>query len=238
MSTRYQVFDLVDRLAAKSLIAIDEYGDDTRYRLLETIRHYALDRLAEAGEIAAARDAHAEHWATWAESHNVYLDNSKHIQDALLSNLANLTAAAQWACAGRPDLIRPLILSTGYLIRLDDAESGGQDLFELALTSLDGIDDIAWAYVAMAASVAMGFTWLTPADEAVRRRAEYLAEVHDLRLVQAMLQADRRAPHRHRSRRAGAGERVVRGGWEPELERHGSDVRRQVLLLGRPARRG
>ena len=183
----YQVFDLVDRLATKSLIAIDEYGDDTRYRLLETIRHYALDRLAEAGEIAAARDAHAEHWATWAESHNVYLDNSKHIQDALLSNLANLTAAAQWACAGRPDLIRPLILSTGYLIRLDDAESGGQDLFELALTSLDGIDDIAWAYVAMAASVAIGFTSLTPADEAVRRRAEYLAEVHDLRLVQAML---------------------------------------------------
>ncbi len=183
----YQVFDLVDRLAAKSLIAIDEFGDDTRYRLLETIRHYALDRLAEAGEIAAARDAHAEHWATWAESHNVYLDNSKHIQDALLSNFANLTAAAQWACAGRPDLIRPLILSTGYLIRLDDADSGGQDLFELALTSLDGIDDVAWAYVAMAASVAIGFTWLTPADEAVRRRAEYLAELHDLRLVQAML---------------------------------------------------
>lgn len=183
----YEVFDLVDRLAAKSLIAIDQYGDDTRYRLLETIRHYALDRLAEAGEIAAARDAHADHWATWAESHNVYLDNSKRIQDALLSNLGNLTAAAQWACAGRPDLIRPLILSTGYLIRLDDAESAGQDLFELALTALDGIDDIAWAYVAMAASVAIGFTWLTPADEAVRRRADYLAEMHDLRLVRAML---------------------------------------------------
>jgi DNA-binding CsgD family transcriptional regulator len=33
----------------------------------------------------------------------------------------------------------------------------------------------------------MGFTSLTPADEAVRRRAEYLAGLHDLRLVQAML---------------------------------------------------
>ncbi len=185
---RHAVFDLIDRLAAKSLVGIDETpGGSIRYRLDETIRHYALDRLTEAGELAAARDAHAEHWATWADSHNVYLDNSKHVQDALLSNFANLSAAARWACISRPDLIRPLILSTGYLIRLDDAESGGDDLFELALAALDGSDDIAWAYVAMAASVAIGFTWLTPAADVVRSRAEHLAELHDLRLVQAML---------------------------------------------------
>ncbi len=43
----YEVFDLVDRLADKSLIAVDEADSDgeSRYRLLETIRHYALDRL-------------------------------------------------------------------------------------------------------------------------------------------------------------------------------------------------
>ena len=112
--------DLVDRLAAKSLIAIDEFGDDTRYRLW---RRFALclDRLAEAGEIAA-RDAHAEHWATWADR-TTSTSTTANTSGALLSNLANLTAAARWACACRPDLIRPLILSTGYLIRLDDARA-------------------------------------------------------------------------------------------------------------------
>lgn len=52
------VLDLVDQLVAKSLLVAEERDGRVRYRLLETIRHYALDRLLQAGETSAARDAH------------------------------------------------------------------------------------------------------------------------------------------------------------------------------------
>jgi len=51
--------EVVDRLAGKSLVAADPAGDGTRYRLLDTVRHYAAGRLAEAGGTEAARDRHA-----------------------------------------------------------------------------------------------------------------------------------------------------------------------------------
>jgi predicted ATPase/DNA-binding SARP family transcriptional activator len=52
------VLDLVDR----SLVTADRDGDVTRYRLLETLRDYGRERLAEHGELDAAHVRHA-HWA-------------------------------------------------------------------------------------------------------------------------------------------------------------------------------
>jgi predicted ATPase/DNA-binding SARP family transcriptional activator/class 3 adenylate cyclase len=57
------VLEVVDRLAGKSLVAADPAGDGTRYRLLDTVRHYAAGRLAEAGGTEAARDRHAAAFA-------------------------------------------------------------------------------------------------------------------------------------------------------------------------------
>ena len=51
---RFAVFDLLARLIDKSLV--QHSGD--RYRMLETLRHYALERASEAGELAALRDLH------------------------------------------------------------------------------------------------------------------------------------------------------------------------------------
>ena len=53
------VIDPVAALCAKSLIVVDTGGAEARYRLLETARAYALERLAEAAETAAAMRAHA-----------------------------------------------------------------------------------------------------------------------------------------------------------------------------------
>jgi len=49
--------DLVDQLASKSLVVAERAVGGTRYRLLETIRQYAADRLAETGEAEQARAA-------------------------------------------------------------------------------------------------------------------------------------------------------------------------------------
>ncbi len=44
--------------------SLNASGRDTRYRLLETIREYGEERLAEFGETEAVRDRHAEHYYT------------------------------------------------------------------------------------------------------------------------------------------------------------------------------
>jgi non-specific serine/threonine protein kinase len=45
-------------LVDKSLVQAEERDGDVRYTLLETVRQYAWERLQEAGEVAALRDAH------------------------------------------------------------------------------------------------------------------------------------------------------------------------------------
>jgi non-specific serine/threonine protein kinase len=51
--------EVISRLAGKSLVAPERSGQGTRYRLLETVRQYAADRLAEAGTTAAVKRRHA-----------------------------------------------------------------------------------------------------------------------------------------------------------------------------------
>jgi predicted ATPase len=60
-------FDLVDRLASKSLVVADTADSLTRYRLLETIRQYAAGRLAETPDAGPARRRHAEAYLKLAE---------------------------------------------------------------------------------------------------------------------------------------------------------------------------
>ena len=48
----------VDQLGRKSLLVVEPHDEEPRYRLLETVRQYALDRLIASGEVVAARDAH------------------------------------------------------------------------------------------------------------------------------------------------------------------------------------
>ena len=59
--------DLVDRLAAKSLVVAEPAAAGTRYRLLETIRQYAAGCLADVGEAGPARHRHAETFLHLAE---------------------------------------------------------------------------------------------------------------------------------------------------------------------------
>ena len=47
--------------------SVDSNDGEPRFVILETIREYGLERLAEAGEEAAVRRRHAEYWTQVAE---------------------------------------------------------------------------------------------------------------------------------------------------------------------------
>jgi predicted ATPase/class 3 adenylate cyclase len=60
------VLELLARLVACSLVVADDAGPDTRYRLLETIRQYGEERLAERGETDALRLRHGAYYREFA----------------------------------------------------------------------------------------------------------------------------------------------------------------------------
>jgi predicted ATPase/DNA-binding SARP family transcriptional activator len=62
------VTSLLAALVSKSIISVSFPAEEARYDLLDTVRDYALERLAEHGGLAAARAAHAEHFATMADA--------------------------------------------------------------------------------------------------------------------------------------------------------------------------
>jgi predicted ATPase/DNA-binding CsgD family transcriptional regulator len=88
------VITLLPRLVDKSLVST--VGRDTRrYRLLETIRAYAVERLAASGAEPAARQRHASHYLAVAEQAAVQLRTSaqRTCLDRLTTEQPNLRAA-------------------------------------------------------------------------------------------------------------------------------------------------
>ena len=66
---RYQVLDQLTLLVDKSLVVAHESsasGGRTRYRLLETVRQYALEKLGDSGEADAVRSRHCDHYTSLA----------------------------------------------------------------------------------------------------------------------------------------------------------------------------
>jgi predicted ATPase len=59
------VVDVLASLVGRSLVVAEHTGPDTRYLLLQTIRQYAEERLAEAGETEMVRAGHADHYAAF-----------------------------------------------------------------------------------------------------------------------------------------------------------------------------
>lgn len=58
----FAVVDLLSQLVARSLVGANTNAADTRYRLLETTRAYALEKLADAGQRNAIERRHAEYY--------------------------------------------------------------------------------------------------------------------------------------------------------------------------------
>jgi predicted ATPase/DNA-binding SARP family transcriptional activator len=99
-----QGIDVLARLADKSLLQVDVGGDATRFHLLETVREYSQERLAEAAEDEAVRRAHMLCLAATAEDLGPRiargadgLDTLERDLDALDAEMPNLRAALDFA---------------------------------------------------------------------------------------------------------------------------------------------
>jgi predicted ATPase/class 3 adenylate cyclase len=96
---RWEVIDALADLAAKSLVGAEHSHGATRYQLLETLRHFARDCLAERGELEERRRRHADHYAGFAADAGAGLVSPDELAwvPRLGAELDNLRAAVAWA---------------------------------------------------------------------------------------------------------------------------------------------
>ncbi len=94
------VAEAIARLASKSLIVVDRSGAPARYRLLETMRAYAQQKLFEAGETLNVQQRHADYFCSlfspcckdfWGDSSDATLLSRYGME------IDNLTHALDWA---------------------------------------------------------------------------------------------------------------------------------------------
>lgn len=114
----YATLDVVDRLADRSMVVVDvDAGGAVRYRLLESVRAYALDRQADAGMTGTIRDAHLawiERAAGLAAVEHRGPGQARHLAVAR-DERANIDAALSWAAAHHPAAGLGIALGFGWV---------------------------------------------------------------------------------------------------------------------------
>jgi predicted ATPase/class 3 adenylate cyclase/DNA-binding CsgD family transcriptional regulator len=103
---REGVLDLLGSLVDQSLVIAEERDVGMRYRVLETVRQYGLERLADAGEDDAVRVRHRDVFLSLAEQAGPHLETGRQREwlEVLDPEAANLAAAIDYALSSEPRL--------------------------------------------------------------------------------------------------------------------------------------
>lgn len=173
------VLDIIGRLVEASMVVF-ESDPRPRYRLLETVRQYALDKLFESDESEQLRLAHAEYFQSVSQRINDALERNDYtLADVATEELGNLRAAMTWAIeSGRGELALQVACNLrGYF--------WGRVMYRESIrwitTSLAMVEDDASPLVAIGAAYAL----------VDARNIEDSATIDGLRdRVEAMLDSD------------------------------------------------
>jgi predicted ATPase/class 3 adenylate cyclase len=132
------ICDILDSLVRKSLVLVARRDDSVRYGMLETIRAFAGERLAEMGEEHAVREAHARFFADEADENFAIWRSPEQMRahawlDLELNNLRN---AIRWAIEnGDTDPAARIASSVGDMGRfrlIEEAAGWAEEVVEMA----------------------------------------------------------------------------------------------------------
>ena len=184
----FDVADLLGSLVDKSLVVAEPAGDVVRFRLFETIRQFAAERLAETGEEAAAAAAHGRHFLLLAETAAPHLtgpDQGRWFA-RLDADYPNLRRAAEHAASdpdGTAQVLRYAAALHGYWL----ARSHHRETLGLLLPVLErpGAREDPGLFCAALVTVACiaPFVDITPARRCGEQAVELARQLHDERLL-------------------------------------------------------
>ena len=108
-----EVLDLQTSLCDKSLVLVEQNDGHYRYRLLETVRQYARERLLESGGGGAVRNRHLDYFLALAEEAEPKLTGAEQAEwlQLLDGEHDNLRAALTWSSATGGDATSGLRLA-------------------------------------------------------------------------------------------------------------------------------
>ncbi|HWS93847.1 MAG TPA: hypothetical protein VN306_15575, partial [Mycobacterium sp.] len=139
---RYQVLDQLTLLVDKSLVVADDTGGRMRYRLLETVRQYALEKLGESGEADTVRARHRDYYTELAGLLDAPAATGHQRRvEQIEAEIDNLRAAFAWSrenvdvelALQIASSLQPLLLTRGRLRE-------GLSWIDAALADLDTAD--------------------------------------------------------------------------------------------------
>lgn len=99
-----EIVDLLGRLVDKSLVLVEQSPlEATRYRMLETIREYAQQRVEDSGESVHLQNRHLEYFVNLAEEaeRNTFGAQSVKYHRMLDEELDDIRTAMEWAIRAR-----------------------------------------------------------------------------------------------------------------------------------------
>ena len=175
---QFQILDQLSLLVDKSLVVADDESGIMRYRLLETVRQYALERLAESGEADVVRNRHRDHYVATA----VELEGNEQLIGWAELEIGNLRAAHAWSidCAEFESALR-LVSSLQRVWETRGRMAEGIAAFDLVLNDKryrdDDVDADVWVRAVADKSILTAWTG-TPAS--LERAEEALAAARDL----------------------------------------------------------
>src|SRR5580658_3292747 len=179
-----QILDLLTALADKSLLIVRH--DPPRYRMLEIIRAYGQERLAEAGEAEEVREAHAQYFTRLAEAGQYHLLRAEQLDwlRRLSADQDNLHAAIRGAVAvGDGPVAVRLTAALGWYWSLRTMKVEGTELIGEALSVPGAVaaadpEHLAVAY-AMGALLAMDTPLRATVPDWLDRAAALAARITD-----------------------------------------------------------
>jgi predicted ATPase/DNA-binding SARP family transcriptional activator len=132
---------LVAALVDKSIVSASFSRGAARYDLLDSVREYVLERLAESDGLAAARAAHAEYFAALADEARGELRGPEWLrwERQLEPENDNFWAALAYARDAADPAIAVRLGTLGWYFTLAERVSEGRRFLELALSS--SLDD-------------------------------------------------------------------------------------------------
>jgi predicted ATPase/class 3 adenylate cyclase len=178
---QFEVLDLVGSLVEKSLVMLEEREEASRYRMLETIREYAMEKLVGRGEESDTAARHCEHYFAFAKEAREGITGAEQGQwvARVETDLDNLRAATSLALAGGVDpfvAVKLAVALNGFWMLRGRATEGREVVrASLALPAVQESD------MAQAWALYVGATLATSQSDHIQAR-EMLERCLELRL--------------------------------------------------------
>ncbi|MEM7336689.1 MAG: BTAD domain-containing putative transcriptional regulator [Chloroflexota bacterium] len=167
----FATLDLLSKLVNKSLLNVTQQEAEPRYHLLETIKQYGFEKLAQAGEVDPFAQRHFDYFLQFGEQAERELIGSNQVEwlNQLSAELENIRIALVFAQKNYPD--NGLRLSN-YIWRFWEVKGMIREGEAWIASFLEQTDETASSYKAKALGVQSHFNFLQFLENEAREQAE------------------------------------------------------------------